>query len=109
MEERIARVPACSACADDCPSEGVVVDLAKCVRTDMDGTDICAATDSVLSRHTGCDANITGAILRACAMVCKACGDECERHADMREHCHVCAEVCRCCEQACNQLLGALG
>jgi hypothetical protein len=87
----------------------MVGDLAKCIRTDMDRADIRTATASVLSRHTGYGANITRAILQACAMLCKACGDGCERHADMHEHCRVCAEACRFCEQACNELLGALG
>lgn len=69
----------------------------------------CAATAAVLSRHTGYDANITRAVIEACATVCKACGDQCTSHADMHEHCRVCAEACRCCEQACNGLLTGLG
>jgi Domain of Unknown Function (DUF326) len=39
---------------------------------------------------------------------CRSCGDECERHAAMHEHCRVCAEACRRCEQACNELLAAM-
>jgi hypothetical protein len=39
---------------------------------------------------------------------CRACGDECEHHAAMHEHCRVCAEACRRCEQACRQLLAVL-
>ena len=39
---------------------------------------------------------------------CKSCGDECERHARMHEHCRVCAEACRHCEQACRELLDAI-
>lgn len=76
IEECIACAQACTACADACLSEGTVGGLAKCIRTDMDCADICTATAAVLSRHTGYDANITAAILKACAMVCKACGDE---------------------------------
>lgn len=33
---------------------------------------------------------------------CKACAEECERHADMHEHCRASAE-------ACNELLATLG
>ncbi|MFI2433292.1 four-helix bundle copper-binding protein [Streptomyces sp. NPDC018693] len=66
--------------------------------------DICNATASVLSRHTGYDANVTRAILTACA-----CADECSAHADMHEHCRLCAAACRSCEQACNDLIQALG
>ena len=64
------------------------------------------ATGRVLSRHTGYDANLTRAIVQACATACR---DECERHAAMHEDCRVCAEACRRCEQACQQLLAALG
>jgi hypothetical protein len=38
-----------------------------------------------------------------------ACGDECERHAEMHEHCGICAEACRACEEACRELLAAMG
>lgn len=100
---------ACTACADACLSEDMVADLTKCIRTNLDCADICATTGNTLSRHTGYDANITRAFLEACAAACKACGDECARHADMHEHCRICADACRRCEQACRDLLAALG
>jgi hypothetical protein len=100
---------ACTACADACLSEQMVAELTKCIRTDLDCADICAATARVLSRHTGYDANITRSILEACAVACESCGDECERHAGMHEHCRICAEACRACEAACRDLLAAIG
>ncbi|CAL9614077.1 hypothetical protein SUDANB6_05708 [Streptomyces sp. enrichment culture] len=109
IEECIACAQACTACADACLSEGMVGELTKCIRTNMDCADICTTTAGVLSRHTGYDANITRAIVQACATACKACGDECASHAEMHEHCRVCAEACRRCEQACNDLLAGLG
>lgn len=99
----------CTACADACLSEEMVAELAKCIRTDLDCADICATTGRVLSRHTGHDANITRAMLEACAEACKTCGDECASHAEMHEHCRVCAESCRRAEQACRDLLINLG
>jgi hypothetical protein len=36
---------------------------------------------------------------------CRACGEECERHATMMEHCRVCAAECRRCELACRAFL----
>lgn len=96
---------ACTACADACLSEGMVAELTKCIRTNMDCADICATTARVLSRHTGYDANLSRTLLDACAMACKACGDECGRHADMHEHCRICAQACRDCERACRDLL----
>ncbi|MFF5343458.1 four-helix bundle copper-binding protein [Streptomyces althioticus] len=109
IQECIACAQACTACADACLSEGMVEELTKCIRTNMDCADICNTTASVLSRHTGYDANISRAILQACATACKACADECGRHAEMHDHCRICAEACRGCEQACNEMLTKLG
>ncbi|RPF21706.1 four-helix bundle copper-binding protein [Myceligenerans xiligouense] len=96
---------ACTACADACLSEDSVADLRKCIRTNLDCADICETTARVLSRHTAYDANISRSVLDACITACQACGDECERHAGMHEHCRVCAEACRACESACRELL----
>ncbi|MEU7994243.1 four-helix bundle copper-binding protein [Micromonospora sp. NPDC049060] len=99
---------ACTACADACLSEDMVAELTKCVRTNLDCADICTTTARVLSRHTGYDANITRALLEACATACKSCGDECAGHAGMHEHCRICAEACRACERACRDLLATM-
>jgi uncharacterized membrane protein len=108
IDALIACAEACTACADACLSENSVAELTKCIRTDMDCADICETTARVLSRHTGYDANISRALLQACATVCKSCGDECSRHASMHEHCRICAEACRACEQACRDLLATI-
>jgi hypothetical protein len=100
---------ACTACADACLSEDTVAELTTCIRTCADCADVCDTTGRVLSRHTGYDANLTRAVLEACTAACKACGDECARHASMHEHCRICAEVCRRCEQACRDLISSLG
>ncbi len=95
----------CTACADACLGEGVVSELVQCIRSDLDCADSCAATARILSRHTGYDGNVTRAHLQASIAACRACGEECERHASMHEHCRVCAEACRACEDACRELL----
>ncbi|GAB7044677.1 MULTISPECIES: four-helix bundle copper-binding protein [Catenuloplanes] len=99
---------ACTACADACLSEDTVAELTKCVRTNLDCADICGVTARVLSRHTGYDANISRALLEACATACAACADECGGHAGMHEHCRVCADACRACERACRDLLAVM-
>lgn len=33
------------------------------------------------------------------------CADECERHAQMHEHCRICADHCRECARMCEGLL----
>lgn len=100
---------ACTACADACLSEDSVLQLTTCVRTNLDCTDMCAVTAQVLSRQTGYDANLTRAVLEACATACRSCADECDQHADHHEHCRICAACCRRCEQACRQLMTSLG
>ncbi len=91
-----------------CLSEDMVADLSTCIRTNLDCADVCDATGRVLSRHTGYDPDVTRAVLQACAAACNACGEECEGHASMHQHCRVCAESCRRCEQACRDLIGSL-
>jgi hypothetical protein len=100
---------ACTACADACLSEDAKLlgDLVRCIRTDLDCADLCETTGRVLSRHTGYDANLTRAVLEACAQACRTCADECGQHSGMR-HCQVCAEECRRCERACSTLLAGL-
>ncbi|WP_298455394.1 four-helix bundle copper-binding protein [uncultured Cellulomonas sp.] len=99
---------ACTACADACLSEEMVADLRTCIRTNLDCADSCGATARILSRHTGYDADLTRAHLEACIAACRACGDQCEQHAGMHEHCRVCAEACRSCEEACGELLTSI-
>lgn len=77
IEACVECAQACTACADACLSEDMVAELTKCIRTNLDCADVCDATGRVLSRHTGYDANLTRAVLEACAAACKACGDEC--------------------------------
>jgi uncharacterized membrane protein len=89
-------------------SERNVAELVKCVRLCMDCADVCDATVRVISRQTNYDANVTRPLLEACAATCTSCGDECERHAQMHEHCRMCAEACRRCERACRDLLAAV-
>jgi Domain of Unknown Function (DUF326) len=99
---------ACTACADADLGEPDVAELVKCIRLCLDCADVCTATLRVASRQTEYDANVTRSLLEACAVACKSCGDECERHAQHHAHCRVCAEACRRCEQACRELLAAM-
>jgi hypothetical protein len=108
IDSLIACSEACTACADACLSEPDVLELTKCIRTDLDCADICATTARVLSRHTGYDANISRSLLEACATACEACAAECAQHAAMHEHCRICADACGRCEAACRTLLAAM-
>jgi hypothetical protein len=110
-----ATIDALNDCAQACTADTTanlgepnVAEMLKCMRLCLDCTDICIATVGVVSRQVDYDANVTKPLLDVCASICKSCGDECERHAAMHEHCEVCAEACRRCEQACRQLLAAI-
>lgn len=98
-------VSTCLSCADACLHEDDPKSLAYCIRTDMDCADICAATGRILSRASRPDAATMAALLEACATACRSCADECQKHADMHEHCRVCAEACLHCEEQCQRLL----
>jgi hypothetical protein len=110
-----ATIDALSDCAQACTAdvaadlgEQNVAEMVGCVRLCLDCADICTATLGVLSRQADRDAVVTRPMLEACAAICQGCGEECERHARMYEHCRICAEACRRCEQACRELLQAI-
>jgi hypothetical protein len=95
----------CTACANACLAEANVQDLVRCIRLNLHCADLCDTTGRLISRQE--NPELARAILRACALACRLCAEECERHASM-EHCRVCAEACRRCDDACQRLLGAL-
>ena len=99
---------ACIADVDADLSEQNVTEMVTCIRLCLDCADVCSATLGMTSRQASYDANVTRPLLQACVAICKSCGDECERHGKMHEHCRVCGQACRRCEQACRQLLAAL-
>jgi hypothetical protein len=99
---------ACTADVDADLAEPDVIEMVKCIRLCLDCVGVCAATLGVTSRQTSYDPSIAKPLLEACIATCKSCGDECERHAPIHEHCRVCAEACRRCERACRKLLDAL-
>lgn len=99
----------CTACADACLAEDKVADLRRCIRLNLDCADACRSTAAMLLRQTEPDVAVLRAAVEACEQACRSCGDECDKHAEMHEHCRVCAEACRQCADACRQLLGSLG
>ena len=99
---------ACAADTDADLGEPNLTEMVMCIRLCLDCVDICTATAAVMSRPAEKDSTFTRPLLEACVAICKSCGDECERHAHMHEHCRVCAEACRRCEKACQELLNAI-
>jgi Domain of Unknown Function (DUF326) len=99
---------ACIADTDADLGEQDVAEMVTCIRLCLDCADVCTVTAAVTSRPADYDADVTKPLLQACVAICKSCGDECEQHAQMHEHCRVCAEACRRCERACRDLLDSL-
>jgi hypothetical protein len=98
----------CAACADACLAEADPAMMVPCIRLDLDCADICGVTGRVLVRQTATTPEVVRAQLQACLVACRACADECSKHAGHHEHCGVCAETCRRCEAACQALLDTL-
>ncbi len=86
---------ACNHCAASCLAEQDVKMMAKCIALDIDCAEICQLASAAMSRGS----EHAVAICRLCAEICKACGDECDRHE--AQHCKDCAEACHRCAEAC--------
>ena len=99
----------CTSCADACLAEQDVQEMVRCIRLNLDCADASDAAGRILTRQTVPDVSVLRTAIQACAEACRACGDECDRHAEHHEHCRVCAGACRRCEQACNDLLATIG
>ena len=105
----LACAQTCTSCADACLAETQVIDLRQCIRLDLDCADLCEATASLASRRTGSNEEVLLRSLEVCALACRRCAEECERHGQHHEHCRLCAEECRRCEHACRLALQNAG
>jgi hypothetical protein len=108
IEECFSCAQSCISCADACLVEDMVAQLRQCIRFNLDCADICNAAGTVAIRRTGSNEECIVAMLEACALACRLCGEECDRHADQHEHCRICAQSCRSCEQACREAIGTI-
>jgi uncharacterized protein DUF326 len=109
IDECVDCAASCTSCADADLGEPDVQELVRCVRLCLDCADACDATGRILIRQTEPDLGVLRATIEACAVACRACADECEKHAAHHEHCRLCAEVCRRCDQACSDLAATIG
>ena len=108
IEEAYACAQTCTSCADACLAEKMVMELRQCIRLNLDCADVCAASATLANRRTGSNEEVIRKMLEACITACRLCGEECQRHASMHEHCRICADSCRRCEAACQSALGTL-
>ena len=108
IEDCFACAKACTSCADACLAEERVADLRQCIRLNLDCADLCATAGRMATRHTGGNRHLLVETLNACALACRFCADESERHAELMEHCRVCADACNRCEEACSAAIRAI-
>ena len=105
LDACFACVHACTACADACLHEEAVKDLRRCVRTNLDCADVCAALGKALSRASTPDARLMGSLAQACVDACRACEEDCRMHAAAYAHCRICADACDVCARECQRVL----
>lgn len=108
IEECYDCAQTCVSCADACLAEPGVAELRQCIRLNLDCADVCAATATIGNRRTGSNEEVIRRMLEACIAACRVCGEECQRHADMHEHCRICAETCHRCAEACQDALRSM-
>jgi hypothetical protein len=108
IEECIDCAATCTSCADADLAEPDMAEMVRCIRLCLDCADACEATGRILIRQTQPDVGVLLAATEACEVACRACAQECDKHAAHHEHCRICAGVCRRCEQACKDLLATV-
>jgi hypothetical protein len=108
VDECFTCAPTCTSCADADLAEPDLAEMVRCIRLCLDCAAVCVATGTVLVRQTAFEPATARAVLTACVESCRACAEECDKHAAHHEHCRLCAEECRRCEQACLAVLAVL-
>lgn len=98
----------CTTCADACLTESDPRGLATCIKLNLDCADVCALTGRLIARASRRDEPTLEGVLEACVTACRACADECARHANHMEHCRVCTDACSACAEACDRMRSAL-
>ena len=104
----LACLQACTACADACLAEDGIDELQSCISADLDCADLCTATARVLSRRAHAKPDVIRRGVETCLAACRACAEECGRHAGLDDHWRFCADACRACADACAALIATL-
>jgi hypothetical protein len=89
----------CEQCVTACLSEKDIKEMARCIQLDRDCSDICKLAVEMMARES----EFAKQVCALCAVICKACGDECAKCSHM-EHCKRCAETCLRCAEECQKM-----
>lgn len=98
----------CISCAEASLDEEGAAALGHCIQLTLDCANACAATGPALSRSVHASPALIRHLVETCAELCRACADECDRHAGDHQQCHIAAEACRTCEQSCERVAMAV-
>lgn len=93
IEACLACMVTCESCIADCIKDG----NEECVLLCRDCADICALCARFESRGS----QYATELHILCSKVCKACAEECEKHAAHNESCKTCTEACKRCAEIC--------
>jgi hypothetical protein len=108
MQDCIEACAAAEQAATMCADAGSGDQMAKMSSMCMNTADMANTMMRAMMRPMGYDMASMMAMLEACAMMCRACADECMMHAEMSDHCKMCAEVCMNCAMACDALKASM-
>lgn len=98
----------CISCAEASLDEEGSAALGHCIQLTLDCANACAATGPALSRSAHASPALIRHLVETCAELCRACADECDRHAGDHQQCHIAAQACRACEQSCEKVAAAV-
>lgn len=98
----------CGACADACLGEADLEALRRCVRLDLDCSDVAGVTARLLARQTEAEPSLLRAQLAACLEAVTHAGEACAEQAAEHPQCAVCRDACRRCLDVGQRLLAAL-
>jgi hypothetical protein len=108
IQESLAYAEACEACADACLAAPDTAHLTRCASAAQVAAELAVMNVRVLSRHTGFDAEVARATLKACEAACRNAFLRGRKHGLEYGHCRICAEACRRCGGACRRRLAGI-
>lgn len=104
-------IEACSAasmaatmCADACGSDG----MGRCASMCMSTADVATAMMRMMMRPAGYERELMTSMMTTCMAMGEACAAECQKHADVSEHCRICASACKAMVDACASAMSSM-
>lgn len=100
MDACMACEQACTMCADSSTGE----DMGRCASMCATTADMSMAMMRMMMRPMGMHRESMMAMLEACAMMMRACGEECTSHEGMHDQYRMCGNACMAAAEACDAM-----